>query len=49
MPTMPRTNKKFQIIADTILGKSTKKGIKKEDSVTETEKRIAYEETSRLR
>jgi len=49
MPAMPRTDKKFQKIVDSIFGKTSKKGIKKESDKTETEKRIAYEETSRIR
>ncbi|MCK9570527.1 hypothetical protein M0R72_16385 [Candidatus Pacearchaeota archaeon] len=48
MPAMPRTSKKCQKIADAIQGKSKKKG-SKEGPKTETEKRVAYEETSRIR
>jgi hypothetical protein len=47
MPVMPRTSKKLQRIVDRIQGKTKKKG--SQEPKTETEKRIAYEETSRIR
>jgi hypothetical protein len=49
MPIMPRTNKKCQKIVETILGKKPKKKDNEERPQTETERRIASEETSRIR
>jgi hypothetical protein len=48
MPIMPRTKKKYQALVDILLGKkhSNEKTDKKKDS---TEKRLEFEETSRMK